>query len=96
MISVGDFGVHIEHDFMTGGDKLWIAQRRHDGTASVLAEDGTWRTVADGVQFDFDPPRFPRGALAAIAEVVKPGATEANRACACRSHSRPHARYERR
>jgi hypothetical protein len=71
-----DFGVMIELDFINGSDKLYLAQRRPDGMVSHLAADGTWRTVPDGAAIDFEVMRFPRGALAAIADAVKPGPTE--------------------
>ena len=71
------FGVMIDHDFINGCDKLYLARRRPDGAADYLTADGTWRTVQDAVAIDFEVMRFPRGALEAIAESVKPGPTEA-------------------
>lgn len=78
MTDIGDFRVHLIDDWTVDGTKLALIRFYGRERSAILTADGTWHMYDhDGTSPDVELPVFPRGALEAIAEAVKPGPAKA-------------------
>jgi hypothetical protein len=70
---------HVEQDFVTGHERLILLARQNHNTVVLKAFDedtgsAIMEVLAEGIAVDKESlPLFPAGALAAIAEAIKPG-----------------------